>query len=93
LKSGLARAGEAAYLQHMAKMPKRPRDPNQLAKTIVEIATGERNDSVPAESPMSELGRSGGLKGGKARAATMSPERRREVAAAAAKARWAKRDI
>lgn len=76
----------------MAQTPKRPRDPNQLAKAIVEIATGERNDSVPTESPMAELGRTGGLKGGKARAATMSPERRREVAAAAAKARWAKRD-
>jgi hypothetical protein len=77
----------------MTKPPKRPRDPNQLAKSIVDIATGNVSDTVVAESPMAELGRSGGLKGGKARAATMSPERRREVAETAAKARWAKRNI
>jgi hypothetical protein len=74
----------------MSKMPKRPRDPNQLAKAIVEIATGERNDSVPTASPMADLGRTGGLKGGKARAATMTPERRREIAQRAAQSRWSK---
>jgi hypothetical protein len=38
-----------------------------------------------------ELGRRGGLKGGKARAAKMTPEERSESARKAAKARWAKK--
>lgn len=37
-----------------------------------------------------ELGRLGGLKGGKARAAALTPERRSEIASNAARARWAK---
>lgn len=71
--------------------PKRPRDPNQLAKAIIDIATGDRDDTVSAkESSMTELGRSGGLKGGKARAAALTPERRKEIAERAAKSRWKK---
>lgn len=69
-------------------MPKRPRDPNQLAKLIVDIATGETADTVPASSPMAELGRAGGLAGGTARANKLSAERRREIAKKAAAARW-----
>ena len=38
-----------------------------------------------------ELGRRGGLKGGKARAAKITPEERSESARKAAKARWAKK--
>lgn len=76
----------------MANQPKRPRDPNQLAHRIVQIATGEVTGSerpVIGKDPLAaELGRRGGLKGGKARAATMSPERRAEIARAAAVARW-----
>ncbi len=50
------------------KHPKRPRDPAQLAKLIVDIATGEAQDAVDSDkSPMSVLGRAGGLKGGRAR--------------------------
>lgn len=37
------------------------------------------------------LGRRGGLKGGRARAESLSPERRREIARAAANARWSKK--
>jgi hypothetical protein len=54
----------------MAKNPKRPRDPNQLAKSILDLATGEIKDTDPNEgkNPAAvTLGRSGGLKGGKAR--------------------------
>jgi len=36
------------------------------------------------------LGRLGGLKGGKARAKALSPERRQEIARQAIAARWAK---
>ena len=75
----------------MAKKPKRPRDANQLAKMIVDIATGESSDNLPASSPMAELGRSGGLSGGTARAKKLSPERRREIAKKAAAARWGKK--
>ena len=39
------------------------------------------------------LGRLGGLKGGKARAAKLSAERRREIAVQAVRARWAKREV
>jgi hypothetical protein len=70
---------------------KRPRDPNQLAKLIMDIATGEADDK-PSESDKNpaavELGRKGGLKGGKARAASMTPEERSAAAKRAAAARW-----
>lgn len=73
--------------------PKRPRDPNQLAKNIVEIATGAVADSPQdsAASPEATLGRLGGLKGGRARAEKLSPERRAEIARTAAASRWGKK--
>lgn len=81
-----------------AKRP-RPRDPNQLAKLIVDIATGEvedKPDPCPGDSEKDpaavSLGRRGGLKGGKARAAAMTPERRAEIARAAAAKRWGSRE-
>jgi hypothetical protein len=70
---------------------KRPRDPNQLAKLIVDIATGEAEDAPEdtGKDPAAvALGRKGGLKGGKARAAKMTPEERSEQARHAAQARW-----
>jgi hypothetical protein len=74
---------------------KRPRDPNQLAKLIVDIATGEVEDTPPDDAGKNpaavELGRKGGLKGGKARAAKMTAEERSEAAKRAAAARWGKR--
>jgi hypothetical protein len=72
---------------------RRPRDPNQLAKLITDIATGEVEDQAPdtGKNPAAvELGRRGGLKGGRARAAKMTPEERAESARRAARARWAK---
>lgn len=70
---------------------KRPRDPNQLGKLIVGIATGEAED-VEAEDDKNpaavELGRKGGLKGGKARADSMTPQQRSAAAKRAAEARW-----
>lgn len=77
----------------MAKTPKRPRDPNELARMIVGMATGEVANSPDesATSDMATLGRSGGLKGGLARASKLSPERRAEIAAKAAAARWGKK--
>ncbi len=70
---------------------KRPRDPNQLAKLVVDIATGEAEDKPvdTGKDPAAvALGRKGGLKGGKARAAKMTPEERSAAAKRAAEARW-----
>jgi len=44
--------------------------------------------SAAADPIAAELGRRGGLKGGPARAAKLSPSRRRAIARAAARARW-----
>jgi len=82
----------SCYTQTMNK-PKRPRDANQLAKSIVDLTTGEAEEENPGEGkdPAAvALGRKGGLKGGKARAASMTAEERSEAARKAAKARWDK---
>ena len=80
---------------------KRPRDPNQLAKWIVDQSTSEappEPESIPQPSTsvnlseyMAAIGRKGGQIGGKRRLKTMTKEQRRKVAAKAARARWKKR--
>ena len=73
---------------------KRPADVNQLGKLVVDLATGEADEPNPDEGkdPAAvALGRKGGLKGGKARAARMTPEQRSEAARKAAAARWKQR--
>jgi hypothetical protein len=72
---------------------KRPRDPVQLAKLIGDIATGQIEDAEPNNrNPAAvELGRKGGLKGGKARWANLTPEQRSEAASLAVQARWRKK--
>jgi hypothetical protein len=75
----------------MSDHRKRPRDLNQWAKHMVDIATGQTQDNAPdkAKNPAAvALGRLGGLKGGKARAKSLSPEKRAEIARNAAKSRW-----
>jgi hypothetical protein len=72
-------------------MPKRPRDPNQLAKLIVDIATGEAEDSVSAAKRQPSPKRKGGVLGGKARAAGLTAGQRQDIAQIAAAARWKKR--
>lgn len=65
---------------------RRPTDINKLAASIVADATSE---AEPPKNPAAvSLGRRGGLKGGKARAAALSPKKRKEIAQKAAKARW-----
>lgn len=79
----------------MPSNPKRPRDTNQLAHLIAAIATGEADDvkTDDGKNPAAvALGRKGGLKGGKARASSLSPERRKEIAKLAAQERWAAKD-
>jgi len=78
----------------MSKKPSRPTDINQRAKLIVEIALGNAKDPDPNEGKNRaavELGRLGGLKGGKARAKKLSPKKRKEIAKNAAKKRWSKK--
>jgi len=72
---------------------KRPRDISQLAASIVQDATDEptQKEAPPEKNPAAvTLGRLGGLKGGKARAAKLSAKKRKEIAKKAAKARWSK---
>ena len=62
---------------------KRPADTNSCAVMVTRIATEEIEDPLPSAT------RNGGLKGGKGRAKTLTPERRSEIAKKAASARWA----
>ena len=71
---------------------KRPRDANAMAAQIVAEAVGAALPQESNKDPLAvELGRRGGEKGGRARARSLTPERRREIARLAAKARWDKR--
>jgi hypothetical protein len=70
------------------KRTPRPRDPIQLGKLMVDIATGQVEDI--ADAPATKRARSGGIKGGPARSAALTPEQRSEIARAAASARWKK---
>jgi hypothetical protein len=67
---------------------KRPADVVSAAVMVGRIATGEVEDTL--SSPKSGAQREGGLKGGKARAESLSSDRRAEIAKQAAKARWSK---
>ncbi|MBI2186835.1 MAG: histone H1 [Acidobacteria bacterium] len=44
--------------------------------------------AIPKNPLAAEIGRLGGLKGGRARAKALSPQRRRDIARKAARARW-----
>jgi hypothetical protein len=57
-------------------------DENQIPASVVAQATQEKNPNAVA------LGRLGGLKGGKARAAKLSPRKRKSIARKAARKRW-----
>ena len=76
----------------MNSLPKRPRDPNQLAKSIIDIATGEKpdRDPTPEEQGKDPAAVALGKKGGKARADSMTAEKRSEIAKLAAAKRWLK---
>lgn len=79
------------------KRLRRPRDPVQLGKLIGDILTGQVEDRAPGNAKDSHkdqnavaLGRKGGLKGGHARADSLTPAQRKKIARAAAKSRWDK---
>ena len=97
------RLGRLQLVVYTSLMPKRsskkPGDANQLAKAIVDEATGE---SKPAETEQQEgpaknpaavaLGRLGGKKGGPARAKKLGSKRRSQIAKKAAQKRWANQE-
>ena len=67
----------------------RPKDANQLAKLIADIATSEAEQPAEVKNAVAvALGRLGGLVGGKARANKLTPEQRSEIAKKAAAKRW-----
>ncbi len=78
----------------MTKAPKRPRDLNEWAKRMIDIATGEVDDREPTPEEQGKdpaavsLGRRGGLKGGAARSVALTPEQRQDIARKAALRRW-----
>jgi len=63
------------------------KDLNENAFFILEQIT---NEDSPKNEAAVTLGRAGGLKGGKARANSLTPERRKEIAQKAAAKRWNK---
>ena len=76
----------------MPDRSRKSRDVNELARQIVDEAVGDAPKLDPNEGkdPAAvALGRKGGLKGGKARAAKMTAKERSEAARKAAQARWA----
>jgi hypothetical protein len=74
------------------KQQKMPADPNRRAKATMDIIDAILAGTPPAKDPERVArGKLGGAKGGKLRAEKLSPERRRAIAQAAARARWEKR--
>ena len=75
-------------------MPKGPRDEHRPADVIgaaikvARIATGEEEDAPPPPDGKDPAAVSMGKRGGAARAAAMTPERRAEIARKAAAKRW-----
>ena len=77
----------------MAKRPSKRRDVNQIAADIVSaVERGEVPQTPDGKNPLAvALGRRGGLKGGPARAAKLTPKQLSETARKAAQARWGQR--
>lgn len=82
--------------KRLSKRPKKEHDFAVTAFRVIQEAVGETEVEPSEPEPTSEerhnaaviLGRKGGKKGGKARAANLSPERRSEIAKKVAAARW-----
>ncbi|MDA8333242.1 MAG: hypothetical protein M0027_18925 [Candidatus Dormibacteraeota bacterium] len=73
----------------MPRRSRKPADLNRLAAALVDEATDEDRDPYDGKNPAAvELGRLGGQKGGKARAARLTAEERSKIAKKAVAARW-----
>lgn len=79
----------------MSKKPKRPKDPNQLAKFIVDTVKNtkklDKKKTKEKNRAAVELGRLGGMKGGKERARRLTKERRVQITKQVANKRWEKK--
>lgn len=71
------------------KGQKRPADVIGNAVRVMQIATGEAEEEIENDGK-DPAAKALGAKGGKKRAESMTPERRREIAKKAAKKRWGK---
>jgi hypothetical protein len=78
-------------LWHTHLVAKRLRDPAQLAKQVFDIAIGEAEDTVSESKRHPSPKRKGGVKGGKARAKSLTAAERADIARIAATARWKKK--
>jgi hypothetical protein len=72
------------------KGEKRPADVIGNAVKVMRILTGEETEELPADDGKNKAAQELGRKGGAARARTMTPERRAEIAKKAAEKRWGK---
>lgn len=90
----LDRASKKLYYLYFMAKSKLPKDTNQRAVMIAQMATGEvdkpKDETDLLKLAASAMGRKGGLKGGIARAKKLSPKKRSEIAKKAAAARWGK---
>lgn len=78
------------YSVFMPKRSSKEKDENEIARSILEQVTQSASDHPQKNPAAVALGRLGGLKGGNARAASLSSEKRKSIAKRAAKARWSK---
>ncbi len=79
----------------MPKRSSKPKDTQQLARSVLDaiVPDAEPVAAKPEKNPAAvALGRLGGLKGGNARAAKLSPAKRKAIAKKAAQSRWKERD-
>ena len=77
----------------MPKRSSKPKDTQQLARSVLDAVAPDAEPKTPAKkkNPAAvALGRLGGMKGGKARAKSLSPAKRKAIAKKAAAKRWAK---
>ena len=72
----------------MPKRSSKPKDPSEIARHVLDAIVPDADPPKKKNPAAVALGRLGGLKGGKARAAKLSAEKRKEIATKAAKARW-----
>ena len=89
------RGPDRGRVVHSASMPKRPKgewrptDPVACAVHVAKIATGETKETFePPQRSDPDSDKTRASRGGKARSVALTPARRREIAAAAARARW-----
>ena len=89
---------ECARMARGPQGERRPDDPAQAAVKAIQIALGEATETYGPPEPQKDpaavaLGRRGGLRGGAARARSLSAEEKRQIARKAAAARWGRDKI